>query len=233
MSELLPRQRVSKRSLLVSPVLFLLCVMLFPSAAQSDDGVRIGPLRALPLSQVSSILPPNTVLLIERAQIETFLASIEGTPPDWATVYGRGHHDPDHDERLFTLNRERDAAREGKPALEQLVTFVWTGELSRTDAESEVYAVFLGPELNATSWGIVRFKPEDVPSNLRAVPDPSLAREINKRLIHHHSVDVFVVMTGMLISSESIIYDFSHDEEGVGMIMPVVRLQQVDVLLPQ
>ena len=233
MSELLPTQRVSRRFQLVSPVLFLLCFTLVPSAAQSDDGLRFGPLRALSLSQVSSILPPSTVLLIERAQIETFLASIEGTPPDWATVYGRGHHDPDHDERLFKLNRERDAAREGKPALDQLVTFVWSGELSRTDARGEVYAVFLGPELNATSWGIVRFKPEDVPSNLRVVPDPSLALEINKRLTHHNSVDVFVVMTGVLIPSESIIYDFSHDEEGVGMIMPVVRLQQVDVLLPQ
>ena len=187
----------------------------------------------MPLSKVASILPPDTALLIERAQIESFLASIEGTPPDWAVVYGQGHHDAGHDERLFNLNRERDAAREGKPALNQRVAFAWVGELSGADAGSEGYPVSLSPELNETSWGIVRFKPEDVPNNLRPIPDSLLAREINKRLAHHRRVNVLVVMTGILIPSESIMYDFSHDAEGVGMIMPVVRLEQVDVLLPQ
>ena len=213
--------------------LFLLSLVLIPDTTRSDDGVRIGPLRAMPLSRLASILPPDTLLLIGRTQIEAFLASLEGTPPDWATVYGDGHHDPGYDDRLFHLNRERDAAREGKPALAQRVAFVWPGELSRSDARNKGYAVPLGPELNATSWGIVRFKPEDVPSNLRAIPDMPLTREINERLSAHDTVKVLTVMTGVLIPSESIIYDFSHDAEGVGMIMPVVRLEQVDFLLPQ
>jgi hypothetical protein len=38
-------------------------------------------------------------------------------------------------------------------------------------------------------------------------------------------------MTGTLIPSESIVYDFSHGEEGRGLIMPVVRVERVDVLL--
>lgn len=215
------------------PVLFLLSLVLIPDTTRSDDGVRIGPLRAMPLSQLGSILPPDTLLLIERAQIEAFLASIEGTPPDWATVYGDGHHDPGYDDRLFQLNRARDAAREGNPALTQRVVFVWPGELSRLDAGNEGYAVPLGPELNVTNWGIVRFKPEDVPSNLRAIPDTHLTREIIERLSAHDTVKVLTVMTGILIPSESIIYDFSHEAEGVGMIMPVVRLEQVDFLLPQ
>jgi hypothetical protein len=216
------------------PMLLLLpFLLLFPASARSDDGARIGPLRAMSLSQLGSILPSATVLLIERTQIEAFLASLEGTPPDWAAVYGRGHHDSGHDERLFKLNRERDAAREGKPALNQRVTFVWPGELSRIDVGGEGYAVSLGPELNQTGWGIVRFKPEEVPSNLRTTADKPLAVEVNKRLAAHNTVNVLVVMTGMLIPSESIIYDFSHDAEGVGMIMPVVRLEQVDVLLQQ
>ena len=40
-------------------------------------------------------------------------------------------------------------------------------------------------------------------------------------------------MSGRLIPEESIIYDFSHDEEGVGVVMPVVRIEQLDYLLPR
>ena len=213
--------------------LFLLSVILSPDFVRSDDAVRIGPLRAMPLSRSASILPPNTLLLVEQAQIEAFLTSLEGTPPDWETVYGGGHHDPGYDDRLFQLNRERDAAREGKPALTQRVAFVWPGELSQADTRNEGYAVPLGPELNVTTWGIVRFKPEDVPSNLRAIPDTHLSRDIDERLSKHETVPVLTVMTGVLIPSESIIYDFSHDAAGIGMIMPVVRLEQVDFLLSQ
>ena len=38
-------------------------------------------------------------------------------------------------------------------------------------------------------------------------------------------------MTGHLITEESVIYDFSHEEEGQGLIMPVVEVEQVDYLL--
>lgn len=156
---------------------------------------------------------------------------MEGVPPDWATVYGHGHHDPGHDERLFNLNRERDAAREGSPMGTWRVGFVWTGELSHFDADSQSYSVAIGPELIATSWGVVRFKPEEVPSNLRVRPDKRLADQLNKRLQRHESVQMSVVMVGTLIPTESIIYDFSHEEEGVGLIMPVVRVEQVEVVL--
>lgn len=37
-------------------------------------------------------------------------------------------------------------------------------------------------------------------------------------------------MTGRLISEESIVYDFSHEEEGRGLIMPVVRIERMDYL---
>ena len=46
------------------------------------------------------------------------------------------------------------------------------------------------------------------------------------------TIDVLVVMSGRLIPEESIIYDFSHEEEGVGVVMPVVRIEQIDYLLP-
>jgi hypothetical protein len=45
-------------------------------------------------------------------------------------------------------------------------------------------------------------------------------------------VEIEVVMTGKLIPEESIVYDFSHDEEGLGLIMPFVRVEQVDFVMP-
>jgi hypothetical protein len=168
--------------------------------------------------------------LIERSAIEAFLVALERMPPDWATVYGGGHRDPGHDERLFTLNRERDAAREGSPVLNRQVAFVWPGELSQFDPETKSYAVAVGPKFNSTRWGLVRFKPEEFPSNLRVRPDKNLAGRISQSLAKHRKVQVAVVMAGSLIPSESIIYDFSHDEEGVGVIMPVVKVEQVEVL---
>jgi len=165
--------------------------------------------------------------------MESFLAALEGTPPDWTTVYGRGHHDPGHDERLFNLNRERDAAREWNPILKWRIAFVWIGELSSFDVDARSYSVAVGPELTPTSWGMIRFKPEEFPSNLRVRPDTHLADRIDRRLLRHEAVQVSIVMVGTLIPTESVIYDFSHDDEGVGLIMPVVRVEQVEVVLVQ
>ena len=88
----------------------------------------------------------------------------------------------------------------------------------------------VGPEFNSTRWGIVRFKPEEFPNNLRVRPDKKLAGWISRSLAKREKAHVLVVMAGVLIPSESIIYDFSHEEEGVGLIMPVVRVEQVEVL---
>ncbi len=111
------------------------------------------------------------------------------------------------------------------------MAFVWTGELSQFDPEAKGYGVAVGPEFTSTSWGMVRFKPEELPSNLRVRPDKTVADLISQRLARHEKVRVIVVMAGALSPSESIIYDFSHDEEGVGLIMPVVRIDHVEVVL--
>jgi hypothetical protein len=213
------------------PLLVLSGLILLSATIQAEDRTGLRPLRTIPLAQLSSILPTDTHVLIERSAIEAFLTELDGTPPDWATVYGQGHHDPGHDERLFNLNRERDAAREGNLILNRHVAFVWPGELSQFDPESKSYAVAVGPEFNATSWGMVRFKPEEFPSNLRVRPDKKLAGRISRSLAKHETVHVWVVMAGVPIPSESIIYDFSHEEEGVGLIMPVVRVDRVEVFL--
>ncbi len=200
-----------------------------PSPIRSEDATGLRPLRTIALTKVESLLPVGTHVLIERKAIEAFLVSLEGTPPDWATVYGQGHHDPGHDERLFNLNRERDAAREGNAVLNWHVAFFWPGELSQFDPKTKSYGVAVGPEFNATEWGMVRFKPEEFPSNLRVRPDKKLAGRISRNLAQHEKIQVVVVMAGVLIPSESVIYDFSHEEEGVGLIMPVVKVEQVEV----
>ena len=214
--------------------LSLLCfsclISILPTTIQADDRIGPRPLRTILPAKLASILPSDTHILIERTTIEAFLTALEGAPPDWTTVYGYGHRDPRHDERLFNLNRERDAARQGNPVLNRRVAFVWPGELSRFDPKTKSYAVAVGPELNSTGWGLVRFKPEEFPSNLRVRPDKEFAARISRSLAKREKVHVLVVMAGVLIPSESIIYDFSHEEEGVGLIMPVVRVEQVEVL---
>ena len=180
---------------------------------------------------LQAVLPPDTHLLIETQAIERFLDELEGAPPEWAAVYGHGHHDPGHDDRLFSLNRERDALREGKSALQWSVSFAWAGELSHYDSASGGFSVAVGPKFIPTRWGIVRFKPEGVPGNLLAIPDAPTRSTLLRELETKPAIDITVVMTGRLIPQESIVYDFSHDEEGVGLIMPVVRIERIDYLL--
>ncbi len=212
------------------PLVCLCSLVLLPTTIQADDSVGLRPLRTIPPSKLASILPSGTHVLIERSAIEAFLVALERTPPDWATVYGHGHHDPEHDERLFNLNRDRDAAREGNPVLNWRVAFTWPGELSQFDPATQSYAVAVGPEFNGTGWGIVRFKPEEFPNNLRVRPVKKLAGRIRRSVDKGEKAHVLVVMAGVLIPLESIIYDFSHEEEGVGLIMPVVRIEQVEVI---
>ena len=114
----------------------------------AEDALGTRPLLTITRKDLSTILPPDYRILIDPHSIEQFLDALDGTPPDWGLVYGHGHHDPDHDERLFTLNRERDARREGKEALQWTVVFLWSGELSRYEPTTGRSFVFKNP--NAT-----------------------------------------------------------------------------------
>jgi hypothetical protein len=197
----------------------------------AEDALGTRPLLTIAPKNLHGILPPDCHILIEPHSIEQFLDALDGTPPDWGLVYGHGHHDPGHDERLFTLNRQRDAKRAGNPALTELITFVWFGELSRYDAEAGGFRVALGPKLTPTRWGVVRFKYENLPGNLVAKASATLRVELEQRLAQGESVDMTVAMTGRLILDESIVYDFSHDQEGLGVVMPVVKVERLDYLL--
>ncbi len=198
-----------------------------PTTVCAEDALGVKPLHHLPLSQVQRVLPPSTHLLIDAGAIEQFLRELDGAPPDWVTLHGHGHEDPAHDERLFNLNRERDTKREGNIALHRVIAFVWSGVLSTYDQNSGGFHVVLGPRFTETSWGLVRFKYEDLFGNLIAVPASGRSKALQEEIGHGRSPDIDVVMLGTLVPEESIVYDFSHDEEGRGVVMPIVRVQDI------
>jgi len=197
----------------------------------AEDAIGTRPLLTIARKDLHTILPPDCHILINPDSIEQFLDALDRNPPDWGLVYGHGHHDHALDERLFTLNRERDAKRAGNPALRQLIAFVWFGELSRYDADAGGFRVALGPKLTPTRWGVVRFKYEDFQGELVAKASATLRGELEQRFARGESVDITVAMTGRLIPDESVVYDFSHEQDGLGVIMPVVKVERLDYLL--
>lgn len=209
----------------------LLATVTGRELAASDEVTGTRPLRHLAPSALASILPTDTHVLFEQPVVERFLEQLDGTPPDWATVYGGGHHDPGHDDRLFQLNRERDAARVGKAPLTWRLSFAWDGILTGFDPKTGGFSVGIGPRFIRTAWGLVRFKPEDLPGNLTAIPDPQLRKRLRRAVEHGEQVPMLVLMTGHLIPDESLVYDFSHDEDGLGLIMPFVRIERLDFVL--
>ncbi len=80
---------------------------------------------------------------------------------------------------------------------------------------------------------MVRFKPEEAPGNLSVAPDAAHQIQVQRLLEEGQPVEIDVVMTGRLIPGESIVYDFSHDEEGLGLIMPFVKVERIDFVMPQ
>ncbi len=208
--------------------LFAICSMVL---AEEPTGVR--PLLVPTGAAIAAAIPQDTRPLIRADAIERFLDELDGAPPDWKAVYGLGHRDPGHDERLFELNRERDRRRDGNPALGQRVTFIWVGELSGYDSESGGFRIAIGPKVNPTRWGWVRFKADGLPSNLVAIPSADQREPLRRRVANGEKIEIQVAMTGRLIPEEAIVYDFAHEEEGRGLIMPVVRIERVDYLLAE
>ena len=212
----------------IAQVLFSIVIIL-PTLSSAEDSDGLRPLRAP--NQLQSTLSEDTQLLDDAKAIELFLDAIDGAPPNWKAIYG--DKGAGLDERLFALNRERDRLREGCGGLTSRLTFIWSGELSTYDSERGGFHVAIGPKLIPTRWGIVRFKPEDLPSNLVAVPPSTLDELVQKRVSKGEPIEIDVAITGRLLPDESIIYDFAHEEPGQGMVMPVVQVQQVDYVLKE
>jgi hypothetical protein len=211
---------------------FVVVLLLFCASARgAEEGAGIGQLRFLSLSQFAAIIPQDIQFLDDAPSIEKFLTVLDGHPPDWPAIYGHGHHDPGHDDRLFALNRERDASRAGNPALAKRIAFRWSGELSRFDPEMQGFSVALGPVFTATRWGQVRFKPDDLPGELKAIPPADSLDRLQRGIAAGKPVELAVIIIGRLIPEESIVYDFSHDQEGLGLIMPFVHVEEVHYLL--
>jgi hypothetical protein len=211
-------------------VLIGFLVLSAGSWAEEPEGTR--PLLSVRSDHVNRALPSDTVLMQRSTTIEAFLDQVDREPPDWTALWGHGEHG--HDERLFALNRERDARRErpeARRALSQRLTFFWSGELSEYDPRSAGFRVAVGPRFLPTRWGLVRFKAEGLPSDLMAVPKPSMREALRSRVARGEKIEVEVAITGRLVPEESLIYDFAHDEPGLGLIMPVVRVERVDFLL--
>ena len=197
--------------------------LALPAWGQEVDPVR--PLLLRRHATIQSVLPKETILLVDPPQIERFLERLEGMPPNWSAIYGAG--EDDHMDRLFEVNRERDRLREGKPALAQQVAFLWEGIASGYEPTMGGFRLAIGPKVIPTAWGLVRFKPDGLPPGLVAVASPGVRTRLRKQHAKGQAIDVDIVLVGHLLPEESIIYDFAHEEPGKGMIMPVVRVEQV------
>jgi hypothetical protein len=212
-------------------VLLILSFLFQVSSTGAQEDAGISRIQFESLSQFASSLPNDIQLLDDAIAIEGFLEALDGYPPDWPAVYGQGHHDPGHDDRLFQVNRERDERRAGNIVLARRIAFRWSGELSRFDPEKKGFSVALGPVFTSTRWGQVRFKPDDLPGGLNAIPPADMLDRLQRELAAGKTVELAVIIIGRLIPEESIVYDFSHDQEGLGLIMPFVHVEEVHYLL--
>ena len=199
------------------------------TGASGEDAPASQLLLVAKTQDVQQLLPKGTLLLHDPVAIEKFFEALDGVPPDWAKLHGS--HGDRHDEHLFALNRERDLSRAGRPALSQRITFLWEGVLSNYVSDRGGFAVAIGPEVIATGWGQVRFKPESFPNELMAVPPFDLKESLRARVARGENVKILVAMTGRLVPNEALIYDFAHEDPSQGMIMPMVRVERTDYLL--
>jgi hypothetical protein len=92
-----PMIRFDIRFRLLVALLLLGCLTPVTMWAEESTGVRLLHSR---MAAALASLPAQTHLLLEQQSIEQFLVELDGAPPDWATVYGQGHHDPGHDDSL-------------------------------------------------------------------------------------------------------------------------------------
>ncbi len=192
-------------------------------------GPGIQRLLVKPQQALNALVNQGIWPLLQPAILESYLSDLEGSVPDWAALHDQ--EGEEHGERLFSFNRARDAKREGHAFLTQPIAFLWSGILSHYDMKRGGFTLAIGPEYTPTSWGIVRFKPMGIPDDMIALPSPSLRTQYRKALDNKEKVEIAVLFIGHLVTDESIMYAFSHEEPGVGMIMPVVQVERVQYFL--
>ena len=198
--------------------------------SQTDSNNGVQPLLELDGQTIHSLIPASIQPLILSQEIEQFLQNLESTPPDWTQLR---HSDiTQQSERLFQFNRQRDKARAAKNAiLEKPIAFLWAGILRQYLPEYQGFSLALGPELTHTSWGIVRFKPINLPDYLVATPSLDVRKQLLTQQEQGEVIEIVVVCIGTLVPDESLIYGFSHDGHHKGMILPVVSVQNILYIL--
>ena len=195
----------------------------------SPHGAIIGiqPLHDLQGHSPHSLIPDPFRPLLTSQELEVYLGQLEGTPPPWKELSS-----PDmaeQSERLFHFNRHRDAVRESQLQLrQQPIAFIWTGELRHYDNEHKGFRIALGPEIINIAWGMVRFKPRDIPDFMIATISRSeMKASMTEGVNAPGSGNIGILFMGTLVESESIIYAFSHDGDHEGMILPVVNITAI------
>jgi len=196
---------------------------------EMPPGPGIQRLLAKPQQALNTLVNQGIWPLLQPAILESYLSDLEGSVPDWNALHDQ--EGQEHGERLFTFNRERDARREGHSLLQQPIAFLWSGFLRHYDMKRGGFTIAIGPDYTQTSWGIVRFKPMGIPDDMIALPSPSLRTKYRKALDNKEEIEIAVLFIGRLVPDESIMYAFSHEEPGVGMIMPVVQVERVQYFL--
>ena len=207
--------------------------VLFPTfcfqSARAEPPNGVQSLVVMSNQTPHSLVVDGVRALFEAHELESFLNELEKQPPNWAEVHGPAGDD--HNDRLFALNRQRDKTRESHPLLKTRVAFLWSGLITRYEPSVKGYRVAIGPEMTQTKWGIVRFKPSGLPSDMVAVPSPTLLARLQQGISAGEKIEIGILFTGRLIPDESIIYDFSHDGSGQGMVMPVVQVDGIQYFI--
>jgi len=205
--------------------LFLIATSATQAQLASKSPIGIGNLHHLSNKSAHTLVSTNARPLLTPTDQESFLKELEGEVPNWPLL-----HDPPNEElgeRLFAFNRKRDQAREGHLLLNQPIAFLWSGLLRQYVPEHEGFTVAMGPDFTKTAWGVVRFKPFELPQEMIAIPSPDLRTSLLQQLSQGEKVEIKILFTGRLIPDESIIYAFSHDDSRQGMIIPVVQTEEV------
>lgn len=187
--------------------------------ADLPSGVR--PLQDGPIER---LIPDGSRLLDDPEAIERFLTTLDGSPPDWARLY---HFHGEAPGLLWDENQRRNRARADHPLLEQPFTYVWTGTLSTYYPAYDGFGIAIGPKLFHTTWGTVRFKAFRLPVRIVAVPSNERRQALRRRVAAGDEVPVEILFSGRLLPNESVIYGFSHEHPGEGVVMPVILLDHV------
>ena len=212
----------------VLPLIFFFLLFSIDCMAGAAPPSGIQPLESLP--QACDFFPDESIhALFTPTDQESFLNELEKQPPDWDQL--RDRPGEELGARLFDFNRQRDASREGHPLLNRRVAFWWSGVPGEYREAHRGFSVVMGPEFTQTTWGLVRFKPLQLPHEMVAVPPAAVLRTLLEHTAKGEPVEIGILFTGRLLPWESIIYAFSHDGMKQGLIMPVVQVDGVRYFL--